>query len=888
MSLIQAVKSGDLNKVKQLLHSGQAKITEQDQNGNTALLWAAYDGHLHIAQWLLREGGAKITEREPGGYTALLYAVYAGRFEIVKWFLREGGAKITERSSDGNTALLWAAHKGHFPIVQWLVEEGGAKVSEVNKNGRTALEEAKLALEKRDRSEENNAQLRAIIDFLHNRGIQQEAGLPENFIATVESGDIKVLSSKYRTIPNVVNLEEKTGLIIAIQKNHLDMISYLIDKMDDKLIAKADRDGKTAVHYAIESNSKEIIALLKHKISSNQKDKNGNTFLMQAIAQKKDVVAKYLIENFSDMINSQNDDGDSPLILAARIGNKTIIDALLKAGARLELRDTLGRSALRAAIDCNHVDIATFFITALHMDLTEKNKLGETLLIRVSRLGRISLLNLLLTEPAVRSMINAKEIHDVTALMAATQEGHEEVVHILCQYGASINMPQEDGITPLMFAAGNNHVNLVKYLVDRGADVNATDAKGNTALTYATYKDYREIIQFLRLRNARITEEFKPTVGIDAKGGGYKILSIDGGGIRGIVAACILKEIERRTKKHMYQLVDLIAGTSTGGIIALGLTAPHREEKNKPLFTADEILEFYKKNGEKIFSQSSKKRQQIQYLPYLVYYALASCYFFSARLERPTMITLASLVAGELSGVMKNSLDLLLDRYSREPLENLIKHTFGTTTLNKAMTNVLITAYDVSGAAVGSISYTRDHNSSHHMYDVALGTSAAPTYFPAFRYEDKLLIDGGVYANNPALEAYLYAKSQKRSDEEIIIISIGTGQEVNPYRVSPFVANREYGGLFLVKNLIDILMKTSHVDKQMKDLLGDEKYWRLQVNLERSIELDSISPEEITYLIDQSEKFIRKNDGNINRICELLDPSYVKENKPQIEIRCRL
>ena len=68
-------------------------------------------------------------------------------------------------------------HKGHFSIVQWLVEEGGAKVSEVNKNERTALEEAKLALEKGIEVRENNSQLRAIIDFLHKRDLQQEAGL---------------------------------------------------------------------------------------------------------------------------------------------------------------------------------------------------------------------------------------------------------------------------------------------------------------------------------------------------------------------------------------------------------------------------------------------------------------------------------------------------------------------------------------------------------------------------------------------------------------------------------------------------------------------------------------------------------------------------------------
>src|SRR5713226_7216193 len=81
-----------------------------------------------------------------------------------------------------------------------------------------------------------------------------------------------------------------------------------------------------------------------------------------------------------------------------------------------------------------------------------------------------------------------------------------------------------------------------------------------------------------------------------------KILSIDGGGIRGIIPSIILSEIEKRTNKPVAKLFDLISGTSTGGIIALGLTKPNHE--GKPAYTAQDLVVLYERKGHNIFHQS--------------------------------------------------------------------------------------------------------------------------------------------------------------------------------------------------------------------------------------------------------------------------------------------
>src|ERR1700728_2338207 len=82
--------------------------------------------------------------------------------------------------------------------------------------------------------------------------------------------------------------------------------------------------------------------------------------------------------------------------------------------------------------------------------------------------------------------------------------------------------------------------------------------------------------------------------------GMIKILSIDGGGIRGIIPAMVLAEIEKRTQRPIACLFDLIAGTSTGGILALGLSIP--KTSPGPLYAASQLFEMFEREGSRIFS----------------------------------------------------------------------------------------------------------------------------------------------------------------------------------------------------------------------------------------------------------------------------------------------
>lgn len=131
----------------------------------------------------------------------------------------------------------------------------------------------------------------------------------------------------------------------------------------------------------------------------------------------------------------------------------------------------------------------------------------------------------------------------------------------------------------------------------------------------------------------------------------YKLLSIDGGGIRGIIPARILAEIEHRTGKRIHELFNLIAGTSTGGILALGLTKPDPAEPKQPHYEAKEFVKMYQDNGQTIFPDA---------------------WFL----------------------VPKEIQSLVQPKYTVEGRNQVLNKYFGDTYIKEALTDVIITSYD--------------------------------------------------------------------------------------------------------------------------------------------------------------------------------------------------
>ena len=224
-----------------------------------------------------------------------------------------------------------------------------------------------------------------------------------------------------------------------------------------------------------------------------------------------------------------------------------------------------------------------------------------------------------------------------------------------------------------------------------------------------------------------------------------KVLSIDGGGIRGLIPALVLAEIERRTGRPTAELFDLIAGTSTGGILACGLTRPGPD--GKPLHSAEELAELYRTEGPKIFDRSLLKK--------------------------------ITSVGG-----------LIDERYDDDALNAALATYLGDARLKDAVTDVFITAYDIKDRFAFFFRSSRartDDTYDFAMAEAARATAAAPTYFEPVEVTDAAgartypLIDGGVYAINPAMCAY--AEVVGTGADISVIAALGTGAQTKAYDV---------------------------------------------------------------------------------------------------------
>jgi patatin-like phospholipase/acyl hydrolase len=231
----------------------------------------------------------------------------------------------------------------------------------------------------------------------------------------------------------------------------------------------------------------------------------------------------------------------------------------------------------------------------------------------------------------------------------------------------------------------------------------------------------------------------------------FKILSLDGGGIRGAFSSAVLASIEGQFGVHLLDHFDLITGTSTGGIIALALAA------GVPAF---EIREFYRTQGPKIFAPLRGPRRWWRLV---------------ASVVRP--------------------------KHSQTPLKESLRQVFGDRTMGSLKTRVVIPTFNANSGQIRLFKtphhprLTRDHTRS--VVEVALATSAAPYFLPGLKTaEGERFIDGGVWANNPITVGVVEAIGYLGIPAETIrVLSVGTTCE--PFHVDHNVVRRGLLGLAL-------------------------------------------------------------------------------------------
>ncbi|GAV84790.1 LOW QUALITY PROTEIN: Patatin domain-containing protein, partial [Cephalotus follicularis] len=341
------------------------------------------------------------------------------------------------------------------------------------------------------------------------------------------------------------------------------------------------------------------------------------------------------------------------------------------------------------------------------------------------------------------------------------------------------------------------------------------------------------------------------------------VLSIHGGGIRGIIPATILGFLEAQLQKldgekaRIADYFDVIAGTSTGGLVTAMLAAPN--EENRPLFAAKDIKDFYLEHCPKIFPQDSS--------PFAT----------------------ATKVIKSFKG----------PKYDGKYLHNVVKEKLGDTLLSQTLTNVVIPTFDIKRlqpVIFSSYQVKKTPLINAPLSDICIGTSAAPTYLPAHYFETKNssgkvqfnLIDGGVAANNPALVAMNEVTKEvtrqssdffsiKPTDyDRFLVLSLGTGSAKTQEKYDANEA-AEWGLLGWLTSdhstpLIDVFTESSsdmvdfHLATLFTALHSEQNYIRIQDDTlnETTSSVDVATKENLDNLVKVGEELLRKPVSRVN------------------------
>lgn len=285
----------------------------------------------------------------------------------------------------------------------------------------------------------------------------------------------------------------------------------------------------------------------------------------------------------------------------------------------------------------------------------------------------------------------------------------------------------------------------------------------------------------------------------------FRILALDGGGIRGVISATLLERVQQKIGQPLNEYFDLIAGTSTGSILATGLVLG---------IPIEDLIKIYRERGQEIF-RSNFVRQNIGYW-----------------LNQP--------------------------KYSNEGLKKVLKEYFGEIPLEKVReeskkrfpdsnpkARLLILAYCTNQRCTDFfLSPFVDESPWYKeakLWEICLSSASAPTFFPPyyFSFSRDTYVDGGVAANNPSLGALVHTLDIERIDgqkiklDQIALLSIGTGRTTQPLE---FKEVNSWGALGWASHIPDVFMGgqfqiTADLCRQLIDSVNPNGYLRLQFPL---------------------------------------------------------
>jgi ankyrin repeat protein len=537
----------DLNGVieRQLLVARRRALAESDSHGRTALIYSAMHGFYDVVEHLV-EVGAFLDQQDGDFKTALHYAVLNSRVDIVQYICKcllrrqsllaphaqSPAWYINVRDRQGMTPLHYACIRGNREVIQTLIDSGAdiygrnnLQLTSLHLACRHGLDHVVTLLLETEQKQMLTEQIapelvpkmvEELEDFFKKRYKVEENNhimdkKDKNYFKNTRT------NQKYSELVNFVDRDRRSCLHYCAFGAKENIIELLLQYGAD--VNVKDRYGMSALHYASFFANKKLVKVLLQQGAKNNEfsiDMLGISPLHCAcFFGDPNTVEALANENNIDM---QDDEGNSPLHIAAMHGHQKVALVLLQKRADPFRLDKKGFNCLHHAAMSGHTAVTEILLQDVKfmskrviqhynpLELLEsRDPNGMTALHWAVYQGHIQTVQSLLAK--YPQLAHSEDLNGNTPFHCACERGNERIAIMLAESGAELFQRTNDGTTPLHYAAMSGNVNIVKFLVESGAFVNCLNSAKQTALHAACIGGSVEVVMFLLRRSAVIMHD---------------------------------------------------------------------------------------------------------------------------------------------------------------------------------------------------------------------------------------------------------------------------------------------------------------------------------------------------------------------------------------------
>ncbi|XP_053930235.1 85/88 kDa calcium-independent phospholipase A2 isoform X7 [Cuculus canorus] len=602
-------------------------------------------------------------------------------------------------------------------------------------------------------------------------------------------------------------------------------------------------DGCTPLHLACRKGDMEcLLELLECHARVDITDRNGETVFHYAVRGNNPQIIELLGRSPTAGLDHLNHEGLTALHLACQLGKEDMVRSLLKCHASCSTVGPLGYP-IHTAMKFSQKGCAQAILEVDASQVHSKDLRYDAIPLHWAKKAEMTRLLL-----EYGSQVNLTSRTADMALHIAVKRGRFDCAMVLLTHGANTNARGQDGNTPLHLAMKHDHLDMIKAIVVFGGDVEIPNDFGETPglLAARSSKEYKDLLYV----SATLGQLLKAPDVVDMPGEGRRnhdcLLCLDGGGIRGLVLIQLLLAIEKAAGRPIREIFDWIAGTSTGGILALAIVHGKSMDYMRCLYfrmkdmvfrgsrpyESEPLDEFLKKE----FGENTKMTD----------------------VQKPKV-----MVTGTLC--------------DRQPAE---LHLFRNYPVPETKTS---TEYKTS-ASFKPLTQPEDQL----VWRAARCSGAAPTYFrPIGRF-----LDGGLLANNPTLDAMaeiheynktLIKKGQRQKVRKLgLVVSLGTGKppqvpvsSVDVFRPSnPWeLAKTVFGARELGKMVVDCCTDADGpaVDRARAWCeMTDIPYFRLSPQLHTEVMLDEVNDTVLVNALWDTQLYIYQHREQFQQLVQHL------------------